>query len=390
MASFGPQDQFIVYSDVPPLGNEGVSMAVLAHRIIASLEPNVAQVITRAASRKYPRHLIGTKLQAPTLLSWDCGKWLRFLRGETRVRADAILLRAWLRLAYRRPQSDRAVEVLGLSGPHWQFLPRLRDVARAARLPYSVYVVDDYEITADHSGADELKLQNTQRGIRECLQQARRVFSICPGMAERLQARYDVASQVLYPVADDVGQIAAAAPANASQELVYVGSLGGSYLDVLESVATLLESGGAPGWRLKIISQDRRTFDRVFGGQKIVIGRHDCNREQLRQEIAAAEAVLIPYSFDARWKTTAETSFPSKFMDAIVAGKPIVVFAPSYASIVRHMQAADCGFCVGSAADCGQLLTTRPWLQSETWRAAYHALLQRHHTASAARGVLLM
>ncbi|MGC3960863.1 MAG: hypothetical protein QM813_23900 [Verrucomicrobiota bacterium] len=206
MASFGTQDQFIVYSDIPPLGNEGVSMAVLAHRIIASLEPNVAQVITRVASRKYPRELIGTKLQAPTLLSWDCGRWLRFLRGEARVQADALLLRAWVRLAYRRPATSRPVEVLGLSGPHWQFLPRLRDLAQGLGLPYSVYVVDDYEVTADHSGVDSAAMQTTQRGIRDCLQQARRVFSICPGMAERLQIRYGVSSQILYPVADDVIQ----------------------------------------------------------------------------------------------------------------------------------------------------------------------------------------
>jgi hypothetical protein len=91
MASLGSQDQIIVYSDVPPLGNEGVSMAVLAHRLIASLEPNVVQVITRVASRKYSRHLIGTKLQAPTLLSWECGRlWLRFLRGAARVCGRAV------------------------------------------------------------------------------------------------------------------------------------------------------------------------------------------------------------------------------------------------------------------------------------------------------------
>lgn len=385
MAALDPQDQFIVYSDVPPLGNEGVSMAVLAHRIIASLEPNVAQVITRVASRKYPRELIGTKLQAPTLLSWDCGGlWLRFLKGAARVRTDAFLLRAWQRMAYRRPKNNRVVEVLGLSGPHWQFLPRLRELARGLGLPYSVYVVDDYEVTADHAGAD---MPATQRGIRECLQQARRVFSICPGMAERLQTRYAVGSRILYPVADNV-MPGPAVPATTSQELVYVGSLGGSYLDVLQSVADMLEAGGAPGWRLKIISQDRRTVARVFAGHRSVVARHDCDREQLRQEIAAAEAILIPYSFDPRWKTTAETSFPSKFMDAIVAGKPIVVVAPPYASITRHMQAARCGFAIGTAPQCGQLLATRPWLRDKSWRQQYEALLQRHHTPAAAREAL--
>lgn len=389
MPPIGPQDQFIIYSDVPPLGNEGISMSVLAHRIIASLEPNVSQIITRVASRKYPRKLIGTGLRAPTLLSWDCGGlWLRFLKGAARVQTDALLLRAWQRLAYRRAKSDRVVEVVGLSGPHWHFLPRLRDLARGLDLPYSVYVVDDYEVTAEYAGADQRALQATQRGIRECLQQAQRVFAICPGMAERLQTRYGVASRVLYPVADSVAPDNSA-PVKPSQELVYVGSLGGSYLDVLEAVAAMLESGGAPGWRLKIISQDRRTFARVFGGKRRVLGRHDCNREQLRQEIAAAEAILIPYSFDPRWQTTAATSFPSKFMDAIVAGKPIVVLAPPYASITQHMQAAGSGFCVGTASECGQLLTTRPWLPNDAWRCQYADMLQRYHTGATVRSVVL-
>lgn len=385
MPTFGTQRKLIVYTDVPPLGNEGVSMSVLAHRIIASLEPNVIQVITRAYSRKYLRAEIGVGLQAPTLLSWDCGGLgLRFLKGATRSLVDALLLRAWSRLAYRPPGENRPSELVGLSGPHWQFLPRLRDLARALGLPYSVYVIDDYEVTAAHAGADEHALKTCRKAIGSCLQDACRVYSICPGMVERLQTRYGIKSHLLYPIADTV-PTQTVPPRVDSRVLLYVGSLGPAYLDTIISVANMLAAGFAPGWRLKVISQDHRTFARHLAGRPEVIGRHDCDREQLRGEVANSEVTLIPYSFEERWKTTAETSFPSKFMDAIGAQKPIIIFAPAYASISRHMRDADGDFLVETSDACGEVLSRRPWQDDHQWLETYTSMHGSHHSPAAAR-----
>ncbi|MGC3960862.1 MAG: hypothetical protein QM813_23895 [Verrucomicrobiota bacterium] len=75
-------------------------------------------------------------------------------------------------------------------------------------------------------------------------------------------------------------------------------------------------------------------------------------------------------------------------MDAIVSGKPIVVFAPTYASISRHMKDAGCGFCVQTSDACGQLLRNSPWGQAKHWVDQYHALLGHHHTPAAARRIL--
>jgi hypothetical protein len=388
MAPLRPEDKVIVYSEVPPLGNEGISMAVLAHRIIASMGNNVSQLITRAASRKYPRAQIGANLTAPTLLSWDCASvGLSFLKGRARARMDAWLLHAWQRLAYRRPSGAPAVELIGLSGPHYHFLPRLRALARDLQLPYSVYVIDDYEVTAAHEGMVGHELARCRALIADCLRQAHRVFAICPGMAERLHSLYGITSQLLYPIADESSAPAALSPVN-SRELLYVGSLGPAYLDTLLAVADLLATGAAPGWRLKIISRDHRTFARVFAGRPEVSARHDCDRDGLRAEVANTEAILIPYSFSERWKTTAETSFPSKFMDAVAAGKPIIIFAPAYASIIRHVREAGGAGAVETSTACGELLTHRPWATDQRWFDAYQALHQRHHTPAAARRAL--
>ncbi len=380
----------IVYSDVPPLGNEGISMSVLAHRIIRCLEPNVYRVITRAYSKKYPRDLIGSKLAAPTLLSWDCGGvGLRFLRGRIRSALDRLLLRAWVALSFSRPApSDNVSELIGLSGPHWQFLPRLNDLARLLNLPYSVYVIDDYEVTAENAGPSG----NLERGhaeITRCLREARTVFSICPGMAERLRSSYQVESRVLYPVADDVApEPVASTSATLNRTLVYIGSLGPTYLPPLLEIARALDERDSP-WTLRILSSDTRTYARVFAGFKHVTAKLNSSREDLRAEVAASDAILMPYTAAPEWKITIQTSFPSKFMDAVGAGKPVVVFAPAYASITRHLRDNGLTYDAQTIDELMKLLMDAPWEKTDDWRHLCLSILDNFHSPSAARKVLL-
>ena len=109
--------RFLVYSDVPPLGNEGANMAVLAHRVIRAIEPELAGVVTRAASSKYPRDQIGAGLEKPALLSWDCpGLGLRFIRGAARHRMDHLLLKVWA-ATHPQPAGLRDGNHICLIGP---------------------------------------------------------------------------------------------------------------------------------------------------------------------------------------------------------------------------------------------------------------------------------
>jgi hypothetical protein len=374
----------IVFSDVPPLGNEGVSMSVLAHRLTACLGSKLDHLVTRRYSRKYTRQLIGHGLQSPVRVAWDaaaCG--LRFLRGGARVTADLLLMSAWARFSYPQKRPPLGVtEIIGLSGPHWHFLPRLRAFASHLGLPFTVFIIDDYEITAEH--AQDTRARTSLIG--EHLRAAHRVLAISPGMAERLHARYNITAEVLYPVADE---ITAAIPSMVSPgTIAYVGSLGPAYIDSLTAVARMIAAGDLSGWTLRIISRDPRTFALHLAGTGAAVLLDDCDREQLREQVATAEVQLVPYSFDERWRITAETSFPSKFMDGVISGRPVIVFAPAYASISRHLIENDCPFVATDIAGVQRFLNQRPWAHDDSWREAYCRLTLRFHSASVAREVL--
>ena len=380
------ENRFIVYSDIPPLGNEGVSMSVLAHRMIAAIDNCTQSVITRRSAKKYPRADIGRGLLAPTLLSWDCaGLGLKFIREPLRSRMDIALLNLWIRFQKKKgPLRPGAREIIGLPGPHWHFLPRLSALAAELDLPYSVYVIDDFESTAAHQGANPAKIAFIHRQIKAHLKAASRVFSICPGMAERLREHYGVESIVLYPIADAPQPLPTPPEHITPRELVYVGALGQPYLDTLLEVAHLLETTPGLDWTLKLIGQDRKTYARHFTQFKRVRQVSGCDREALQREVAQSEAFLIPYSFAPEWRITAETSFPSKFLDALTAVKPSVVLAPKTSSISRHIHAANLGFCADGPIDFVELLTRRPWNQEADWAKGYRALFTHLHSTSAA------
>lgn len=376
----------LILSDYPPLGNEGIAMSVLSHRIIQAVASDATGVVTRRYSRRYPRHRIGQNLNLPTFIAWDCTSFgLKFLRRNLRYKADDFLQTAWLRFHRRRFTAVR--EVLGLSGPNWHFLKTLADHARLLNCSYSVYVVDDYEETSE-----KLRLEPpgfVHQRVHHYLHAARRVFAICPGMAERLAEAYQIKATIVYPVADQFE--ATSSSPSTPERVVYVGSLGPTYLPQLTECAALLERLNANGahWELHILSTDQKTFQEHLARYSCARLRWNLPREELRTAVSTAEVIFVPYTFASEFATTARTSFPSKFMDAVVSRRPVLVHAPPYASIVRHLRDNNCPYVAANSADLETLFRERPWQRDTQWQQQYELLHQRYHSLAAARQVLL-
>jgi hypothetical protein len=386
--------KYLVYTDAPPLGGEGTGMSVLAHNFLAALGSNVSGYLTRRYYKRLSTELIGRDLSAERFLGWDCaGLKLRFVHGRHRRQLDHLLLRAWLAAhpAGRwRTAIAQADEVVGLSGSDWRFLNRLQLLAKVVSRPYSVYVVDDFEESVQLV-ATAKELAECRKVVQGCLRQASRVFAICPGMAARIARLYGIESQVLYPVADsfsvpDLPEVAL------KPRLVYVGSLNHLYLSVLREVADLLAVGHAEGrskWKLHLITRDEKTFQREFANHPAITVDHTCDRARLRSEVACSELVLLPYSFDPQHRLMVESSFPSKFTDAIPAKRPILAYGPGYASIIHHLRMAGLPYVATSRSELLELLTTAPWAVDEKWRKAYADAGQRFHSNAAFRAVFL-
>jgi hypothetical protein len=382
--------RYLVYTDAPPLGKEGTGMAVLAHRFIRALKPDLTGYVTRMLTKRTRQDLIGEGIASPLFLSWDCSSLhLRMIHGARRRQMDYLLLKLWLWThdygAWKKTYEE-ASEIVGLSGANWKFLERLHLLSRTIGLPYSVYVVDDFEETLRLTGtAREQAVCHEKTG--EILRQASRVFAISPGLAERLARLYGINSRVLYPVTDYF-HIKTSSLRHLERRLVYVGSLNHLYIKPLQEIASVLadmNKSGGQAWTLHLITRDKATYRSEFADIETVTVDHSCDREQLQAEVARSELTIMPYSFDPAHRLMVETSFPSKFMDAIIASRPILVYAPEYASITRHMRMERLDYVATSKAGLTGLLNDLPWNADDAWLGNYNETALRHHSDKALR-----
>ena len=74
-------------------------------------------------------------------------------------------------------------------------------------------------------------------------------------------------------------------------------------------------------------------FDRFVREQNIFRGHLPF--DQLQQEMAGADALILPMGFEAECAQVERTSFKTKFLDYLSCQKPILVWGPEYSSAVR-------------------------------------------------------
>lgn len=158
---------------------------------------------------------------------------------------------------------------------------------------------------------------------------------VSPAMREHLGAHLNAA--VLYPIPPKV-MLAGAGLSRQNAEhklfrILYAGNLGdyglmlGDALQILKDHPTIrLEvRGSSPVWST--------AFSKEMHARGLWLPF--APREDLQRWLASADAFLVPQLFDAAQKRRMETNFPSKITEFTQYGKPIVIWAPEYASAAK-------------------------------------------------------
>ena len=159
----------------------------------------------------------------------------------------------------------------------------------------------------------------------------------CEGMREELGAHPN--AQVLYPVGARP-QPVEKAESNCSSGtsrfvVVFAGNLSNWYGQMLEQLIKAAIASDAPvEFRIYGGNQSWSSeFDRMVRERNIFRGHLPF--EQLRQEMAGADALILPMGFEAECAQVERTSFKTKFLDYLSCQKPILVWGPEYCSAVR-------------------------------------------------------
>lgn len=292
----------------------------------------------------------------------------------------------------RAVRASGAKRIFALSGAAPGFLFMVSALARACGLPYDLFLVDDYEEFVRFHG--QAYLAPAVRFFeRRALARADRVFVISQGYADHLQAKYNQRAHWLPVLAvKDAPAIWRPYRAAALDErpIVFVGSIHFLYqqglIDLHEAIGNW--NRGSHPYRLRLQIVTRREPPELLKALgpnpalDLVLGASDAERDRLSGE---AWAIFLPYSFTPEARHFVTTSFSYKFTDAIAAGRPIVVYGPSYGSLPRYFQEEALPLCATSKGELDTALEHIPACDNPATIARYAGLLERNHSPAALR-----
>ncbi|MFN5961836.1 MAG: glycosyltransferase [Verrucomicrobiota bacterium] len=164
----------------------------------------------------------------------------------------------------------------------------------------------------------------------------------------------------------------------------FAGSLSEWYGRMLERLISAVRRAGIP-LDFRIFGSNAswsQAFDTEVKAEGIYLGHLPF--EQLSEEMARVDALLLPMGFEEQAALVERTSFKTKFLDYLTYRKPIVVWGPGYCSAVRVAREFD------SAAVCADEkedsvirmltdLSARPERQRELVERAMRMYEDRFH-----------
>jgi glycosyltransferase involved in cell wall biosynthesis len=175
-----------------------------------------------------------------------------------------------------------------------------------------------------------------QRATAQVYRYARRRLCVSPEMCRRLEGRYGVPGDVLYPSrGEDLTPRPAAEALRLKNPpyltLGYAGALGYGYEQQLEA---MIPAFGATGTRLHLYGKDKPSWADVdvvnYRGFAPVV------TETWARVKAECDALLLPYSWSSgAQKELFRTHFPSKLTEYLALGMPVLIVGPPWATGVR-------------------------------------------------------
>lgn len=182
--------------------------------------------------------------------------------------------------------------------------------------------------------------------FRYVARRAAHVYAVTPYMGEMLATKYGVPSEVQMPAIETgTDTNAAAAPATRNDEclrIVYAGTLTGATDDSFNLLVELvkgdkLPSYGIKSWELLLFVMATPEQARAAGWEHERIKFQGwVSQEELKSSLTAADILFLPFSFREKERFATSQAFPSKAADYLKSGKPILIFAPPYSSLVRY------------------------------------------------------
>jgi hypothetical protein len=338
-------NRLLFLTDSPPLREGATGNHGIAANFADILDSQLGAIVTHRHRRSISCSVVKSSFDVPIEFYPDGGGFglKRFSPGLCEIFdiAGALLYAGRLRRLVAERNLQRIFALVGANG--W-YLVTLQIFAKAARLPYELYLVDDLEHWSQIFGRKILsKVIRRLEGFS--LRHAAKVHVISPGYADHLQLKYGVTASWL-PTPMEIGEFRYRPHTDKTCDLVFVGNLGPLYepalADIYSAIQKCNRESPSRQLRLKIITPGaaQGLISRLPDSTDLEVISGP-NREELRRLCSEAWATILPYSFEDGIRTMVSTSFSWKLSDSYRAGRPILVYGPEYASIPRYWKDAN-------------------------------------------------
>ncbi len=326
--------------DFPPSNLRGGS--VLIGRLLEGYPENRIVVLTGSYfNRISPQEgrLICRQVVFPT--SNETGRW-----GLGRIKSliDWLTIPALLLYALVAVRSNRTRAIVTIAHGHFFIAAAL--VSWACRLPLVLIVHDDW-VAAELQTSLVLKYF-CESLFRVVAKRAAHIYAVTPYMGEMLAEKYGVSAEVQMPAIDPAA-IADSLGAFAKNDeeclrIVYAGTLTGATDDSFRLLLELIKSEklrdyGVNAWELLLFVMATPEQAQAAGwGHERIKFQGWVSQAELKSALATADILFLPFSFREEERFATSQAFPSKTADYLNSGKPILIFAPPYSSLVRYAQ----------------------------------------------------
>lgn len=379
------EKSIFIYAEAPPVGDNipapGLYRAAVP--ILRSITDHIAMIGIYSQNRHFGQESVHPELRPMTRSLPRLLTLLRTIRRRLKLPGhweDPLIAR----LVGRWVLQSGATHILTLEGSDPESLSRVAAIARHTGLPFSVYMVDDFECTMRMTGSAPKKIAATKARMASTISQAAHVFAITDGLGRLLHRQFGIKAETL-----SLAYEARTAPAPPRKhQIFFLGSINFLYVDALRTLLNIVtELRESMGWDITV----RFTYSGKTALSPLpdfVNAQAIPSAEILAQEISASLFAFLPYSFSDSVRDMVETSFPSKSLECMAYARSIVVYAPSYSTSARIFEGNNLPTVARTDDELKRVIVQH--LESPPdHRARYREYLSIAHSESAVRETLL-
>jgi glycosyltransferase involved in cell wall biosynthesis len=200
---------------------------------------------------------------------------------------------------------------------------------------YVTWIMDDHLLCYTKKGW-KYKYKYEER-FRLHLENAKQVFSISPSMKEFYASRFNIKSEVLFGGTDKYMDMQPILNLE-TYKIVYFGSLVEWQIDSLKMLIPLLEKYNL---QLHIYSYNNTLPD--FLKHANVHHKGLLKSNEILETVSRYHAVVLPFSFDLKYRNMVELNIPTKLSEALASGAIPIIIGPNYSAVSNYLAKADIG-----------------------------------------------